>query len=189
MNGDNGSARDLSVGIDTGGTFTDVSLVDRASGQLWKAKVSSTPADHSLGFIEGIRKALAVAGVSAARISHVFHGTTVATNAILEGRGAKAALLTTAGFRHVLEIGRHDVPRGANMYHWVKTRRPVPSHLIFEARERLDHTGLVLTPLAEVDVRAAATQIRDSGIQAVAVCFLHAYANPCLLYTSDAADE
>jgi N-methylhydantoinase A len=166
------------VAIDTGGTFTDVTLVERASGKLWKAKVSSTPADHSLGFIEGIRKVLATAGVPAARISHVFHGTTVATNAILEGRGAKAALLTTAGFRHVLEIGRHDVPRGANMYHWVKTKRPVAPHLIFEARERLDHSGQILTPLADMDVRAAAAEIRALGIQAVAVCFLHAYANP-----------
>ena len=178
MNGDNSSARDLSVAVDTGGTFTDVTLVDRASGELWKAKVSSTPADHSLGFIEGIRKVLATADVSAGRISHVFHGTTVATNAILEGRGTKAALLTTAGFRQVLEIGRHDVPRGANMYHWVKTTRPVPPHLIFEARERLDHTGLVLRPLADEDVRDAAARIRDLGIQAVAICFLHAYANP-----------
>lgn len=177
MNGEIGSARNLSVAIDTGGTFTDVTLVDRDSGKLWKAKVSSTPADHSLGFIEGIRKALATGGVSAARISHVFHGTTVATNAILEGRGAKAALLTTAGFRHVLEIGRHDVPRGANMYHWVKTKRPVPAHLIFEVRERLDHGGQVLTPIAEEDVRAAAARIRDLDIHAVAVCFLHSYAN------------
>jgi N-methylhydantoinase A len=177
MNSDKNSAPTLSVAIDTGGTFTDVTLVDRTSGSLWKAKVSSTPADHSLGFIEGIRKALAAAGVSAGRISHVFHGTTVATNAILEGRGAEAALLTTAGFRHVLEIGRHDVPRTANMYHWVKTKRPVPPHRIFEVRERLDHTGAVLTPLSESDVRSAAARIRDAGVRSVAVCFLHAYAN------------
>jgi len=177
MNSEHHAAPTLSVAIDTGGTFTDVTLVDRASGALWKAKVSSTPADHSLGFIEGIRRALAAAGEPAQRVSHVFHGTTVATNAILEGRGTEAALLTTAGFRHVLEIGRHDVPRAANMYHWVKTPRPVPAHRIYEVRERLDYTGAVLTPLADEDVRAAAAQIRTAGIDTVAVCFLHAYAN------------
>lgn len=177
MNKEVNSARNLSVGIDTGGTFTDVTLVDRDSGMLWKAKVSSTPADHSIGFIEGIREALTSSGMPAARISHVFHGTTVATNAILESRGAKAALLTTAGFRHVLEIGRHDVPRSANMYHWVKTKRPVPAHLIFEVRERLDHSGQVLIPISEKDVRIAAARIRELNINAVAVCFLHSYAN------------
>ncbi len=171
------SSATLSVAIDTGGTFTDVTLVDRASGRLIKAKVSSTPDDPSLGFIEGIRRALRDAGESPDRISHVFHGTTVATNAILEGRGAEAALLTSAGFRHVLEIGRHDVPRTANMYHWVKTPRPVPAHRIFEVRERLDHEGTVLQAMVEADVRAAAARIRAAGIASVAICFLHAYAN------------
>jgi len=167
----------LSVAIDTGGTFTDVTLVDRATGALWKAKTSSTPADPSIGFIEGIRKVLATAGAEGGRISHVFHGTTVATNTILEGRGAQAALLTTQGFRHVLEIGRHDVPREANMFHWVKPARPIPPHRIHEIAERMDHDGQVITPLAEADVRAAAANIREAGIDAIAICFLHAYAN------------
>ena len=115
---DSSSDAPLSVAIDTGGTFTDVTLVDRQTGRTIKAKVSSTPEDPSVGFLQGILRALELANESASRISHVFHGTTVATNAILEGRGARSALLTTAGFRHVLEIGRHDVPRVANMYHW-----------------------------------------------------------------------
>lgn len=167
----------LSVAVDTGGTFTDVTLVDRATGMLWKAKTSSTPADPSIGFIDGIRKALAAANARPQQISHVFHGTTVATNAILEGRGAQAALLTTRGFRHVLEIGRHDVPREANMYHWVKPARPIPPQRIYEIGERIDHTGAVIELLNEADVRTAAARIRASGTSAIAVCFLHAYAN------------
>ena len=167
----------LSVAIDTGGTFTDVTLVNRQTGQTVKAKVSSTPDDPSVGFLQGILRALELASESANRISHVFHGTTVATNAILEGRGARTALLTTAGFRHVLEIGRHDVPRTANMYHWVKPGRPVPAQRIFEIRERLDSNGTVLEPLSEADVIEAAARIKKAGVEAVAVCLLHAYAN------------
>ena len=171
------SGMPLSVAIDTGGTFTDVTLVNRDNGTMVKTKVSSTPADPSLGFIQGILRALELAGESPERISHVFHGTTVATNAILEGCGARSALITTAGFRHVLEIGRHDVPRAANMYHWVKPPRPVPAQRIFEIRERVDSAGSVLEPLNESDVIEAASRIKRAGAEAVAVCLLHAYAN------------
>jgi len=170
--------RDAAIAIDIGGTFTDVTLFDRASGRLWNAKTPSTPDDPSLGFIDGVAAALAVSGLGADAIGQVIHGTTVATNLILEGKGARAALLTTAGFKHVLEIGRHDIPRKANMYSWVKPKRPVPPQHIHEIGGRLDPTGAELEPLDEESVRCAARAVKASGIAAIAICFLHSYANP-----------
>ncbi|HEV7264571.1 MAG TPA: hydantoinase/oxoprolinase family protein [Falsiroseomonas sp.] len=168
----------LAVAVDAGGTFTDIVLVDRGSGRRWEAKVPSTPDDRSRAFAEGIAKVLSLAGRDPAEVTHVLHGTTVATNAILEQKGARAGLLTTAGLRHVLEIGRHDIPRHEDLYAWVKRRRPIPPAHVMEARERLDAEGAVVTPLDEADVREAAAEFRRLGAQAVAVCFLHAYANP-----------
>ena len=110
------------IALDVGGTFTDVALVHEASGRLWVTKTPTTPDDPSTGFIGGIDKALRLAGVEPAALRHVLHGTTTATNAILESKGAPTGLLTTAGFRDVLEIGRHDIPRRANMFAWVKPR-------------------------------------------------------------------
>ncbi len=166
------------VAIDIGGTFTDITLLDRKKGVVWNAKTPSTPADPSLAFMTGIEQALGLAGLSAQALGHVFHGTTVATNLILESKGAKAALLTTQGFKHVLEIGRHDIPRKANMYSWVKPKRPVPPERIHEVAGRLDPEGNEILPLDEAAVRAAAKQIKADGINAVAICFLHSYANP-----------
>lgn len=168
----------LSVAVDAGGTFTDIVLVDRASGQRWQAKVSSTPDDRSRAFAEGIAQALSLAGRKPGQVSHVLHGTTVATNVILEQKGAKAGLLTTAGLRHVLEIGRHDIPRHANLYAWQKPRRPIPPEHVREARERLAAGGAVVEALVEQDVRDAAAEFRRLGVEVVAVCFLHAYADP-----------
>ena len=101
----------LSVAIDIGGTFTDVTLQDASTGRAWRAKTPSVPSDPGKAFIAGIHLALDAAGASPAQIGRVLHGTTVATNLILEGKGARTGLVTTAGFRHVLEIGRQDIPR------------------------------------------------------------------------------
>lgn len=166
------------VAIDIGGTFTDITLLDRASGAVWNAKTPSTPDDPSRAFMTGIGQALELARLSPQALGHVFHGTTVATNLILESKGAKAALLTTSGFKHVLEIGRHDIPRKANMYSWVKPRRPVPPERIHEIAGRLDPDGREIAALDEAAVRAAARAIKAEGVNAVAVCFLHSYANP-----------
>ena len=166
------------VALDVGGTFTDVALVHEASGRLWVTKTSTTPHDVSAGFIAGIDKALRLAGVEAASLRHVLHGTTTATNAILEGKGAATGLLTTAGFRYVLEIGRHDIPRRANMFAWVKPARPVSPELIFEIGGRVTVEGEELEPLDETGVRAAARRLREAGVNSIAVCFLHSYANP-----------
>ncbi len=171
-------ARRFAVGVDCGGTFTDVALIEQNSGDLWIAKTSSTPDDPSRAFIDGVLKAMALAGATPNEIRQVFHATTVATNAILEGRGAVAAMLTTTGFRHVLEIGRHDIPRNANMFGWIKPKRPVPPELIYEVEGRIDSEGVEDTPLDESAVRRAAASLHNKGIGAVAVCFLHSYANP-----------
>ncbi|EUB97804.1 5-oxoprolinase (ATP-hydrolyzing) [Rhizobium sp. CF080] len=168
----------LSVAVDIGGTFTDVALLDRATGKVWRAKTPSVPSDPSEAFLNGIRLALTDAGREASSLGQVLHGTTVATNMILEDKGARTALVTTKGFRHVLNIGRQDIPRKANLYTWVKPERPVPASRIVEIDERIAAGGAVLDALDEDSVRIAAEAIRGMDVEAVAVCLLHAFANP-----------
>ncbi|HMQ31661.1 MAG TPA: hydantoinase/oxoprolinase family protein [Chloroflexaceae bacterium] len=164
------------LGIDIGGTFTDALLLDEASGATRIAKVPSTPADPSLGFLEAARRILAEAGVAPAELRLVVHGTTVATNTIIEGKGAPAGLLTTAGFRDMLEIARQTRPA---LYDLRFTKPPplVPRHRCHGIPERLDHRGAVVAPLDEEAVRAAGAALRAEGVAAVAVCFLHSYVN------------
>jgi N-methylhydantoinase A len=169
---------DLTVAVDIGGTFTDVTLADRATGRLWRAKTPSTPADPSEAFLTGVMLALTDAGARPAAVGRVLHGTTVATNLILEGKTARTALVTTAGFRHVLEIGRQDIPRHANLFTWVKPQRPVPPMRVLEVTERVGAGGVVLTALDEASVHAAAAALRRLDVQAVAVCLLHSFAYP-----------
>lgn len=172
------STEALSIAVDIGGTFTDVSLLDRASGKVWRAKTPSTPADPSEAFLDGIRLALAGAGAPATMLGQVLHGTTIATNMILEDKGARTALVTTRGFRHVLAIGRQDIPRKANLYSWVKPARPVPASRIVEVEERVAAGGAIIEPLDEASVERAADAIAAMKVEAVAVCLLHAFANP-----------
>ena len=166
------------VAIDTGGTFTDVTLFDRDSGRMWTAKTPSTPADPSIGFMNGIAAALENAELAADDLGQVFHGTTVATNLILEGKGAEVGLLTTAGFKHVLEIGRQDIPRRANLFSWIKPTRPVPPKRIHEIPERVAIDGDILVPLDEDAVRIAARDFKARGVGAVAVCYLNSFVHP-----------
>ncbi|MGI6854545.1 hydantoinase/oxoprolinase family protein [Mesorhizobium sp. 1B3] len=168
----------FSIAVDIGGTFTDISLLDRASGRVWRAKTPSVPSDPSEAFLNGIRLALADAGVLPSALSQVLHGTTVATNMILEDKGARTALVTTRGFRHVLAIGRQDIPRKANLYTWVKPERPVPASRIVEVDERVAAGGAVLEALDEGSVERAAEAIAAMDVEAIAVCLLHAFANP-----------
>ena len=167
------------VAIDTGGTFTDVTLFDRDDGRMWTAKTPSTPENPSTGFMNGIATALEQAALSPVDLAQVFHGTTVATNLILEGKGATVGLLTTAGFKHVLAIGRQDIPRRANLFAWIKPERPVPPERILEIPERLDIDGNTLVELDETAVRAAARRFRERGVNAVAICFLNSFVDPC----------
>jgi N-methylhydantoinase A len=163
------------VGIDTGGTFTDLVLLD-AAGRTERLKVPSTPADPALALIDGLRRVLEL--LPGAVPESVAHGTTVATNAMLEERFTSLALVTTRGFRHVLEIARQSVPSGyGNSYFWVKPDRIVPLERVFEVTERLDHRGDVLTPFDERDARELAARLREQGVRTAGVCFLHSYAN------------
>ena len=168
----------LAIALDVGGTFTDVTLTDPATGAVWITKTPTTPHDPAEGFLNGVDKALHLAGARPESLGQVLHGTTTATNAILEAKGVRTGLLTTIGFRYVLEIGRHDIPRRANMFAWVKPARPVPPELIVEIPERVTVDGNVVTPLDTAAVREAVRRLRAAGADALAICFLHAYANP-----------
>jgi N-methylhydantoinase A len=167
-----------SVGVDIGGTFTDVTIVEADSGMTWTAKTRSTPGDPSLGLITGLRRAMSAAGANLGSVQRVVHGTTVATNAIVERKPTSLALVTTDGFRGVLEIGRHDVPPGENYYGWVKPVRPVTPDRIFEVPERVSVDGDVLTPLDEACCRAVALELARLGVESVAVCFLYSFLHP-----------
>src|SRR5262245_49602706 len=169
----------LRIGIDAGGTFTDVVAVDEATGEVFTTKTPSIPEDPSLAVLEGLRKVLRLAGAPASAVTAVSHGTTVATNALLEERFDGLALLTTEGFRHVLEIARQSVPQGyGNSYFWVKPERIVPLQRVREVPERVSHRGEVLRELDETRATEAARWCRQQGISAIGVSFLHGYANP-----------
>ena len=168
----------LIIAIDIGGTFTDIAVQDAATGRLLRAKTPSTPSDPSDAFMTGVTLALQAAGAGPAQIGRVLHGTTVATNLILEDKGAPAALVTTAGFRHVLEIGRQDIPRASNLYAWVKPARPVRPRHILEVAERVGPGGHVITPLDEGSVDAVIDRLRGMEVGAVAICLLHSFAHP-----------
>ena len=166
------------IGIDTGGTFTDVTIIDRRTGAVRTAKTPTTPDDPSEGFAHAAKEGLTALNGAAADVSRVLHGTTVATNLILESKGPPVAMLVTAGFRSMLEIGRQDIPRDGSLFEWVKPKRPVPPRLIWEIPGRMDHLGNEIEPLDEAAIRAAARAIAAEGIAAIAVVFIHCYANP-----------
>ena len=161
---------------DIGGTFTDVAVLT-PDGRLATRKLPSTPDNYADAVIAGVRDLLEALDSPLEALEELLHGCTVATNAVLEGKGAPTALLTTRGFRDVLELRRVRVP---NLYEPLYERPPplVPRHLRFEVEERTGPRGDVLRPLDEAEVRAAAERIRAAGIEAVAVCYLHSYANP-----------
>ena len=181
-------SRRFRIGIDTGGTFTDVVAIDDATGEILTTKTPSTPHDPSIGVLDGIRKILRLANgapsapeTATARpvVTAVSHGTTVATNALLQERFPGLGLITTQGFRHVLEIARQAVPRGyGNSYFWVKPERIVPLHLVREVPERLNFRGEVLRSFDEASAAEAARWFRDRSIDSIGVSFIHAYANP-----------
>jgi N-methylhydantoinase A len=166
------------VAVDVGGTFTDISLAALDDGRLWTTKTPTTPDDQSEGFAVGITKVFQQAGKTPADVMAILHGSTVATNMIIERKGAPLALLTTAGCRYVLHIGRHDVPKSANMYRWVKPPRLVTPEHIYEVPERLDHTGAVLQPLDETACIALLQRLHAERFPVIAISLLHAYANP-----------
>ncbi len=166
------------LGVDVGGTFTDILLINEETGETHRAKTSSTPEDQSIGVLRGIKKATAAAGVSMAEIAEVFHGTTVATNAILENKGARVGLVTTDGFRQVLQIARSFVPGG--LAGWIIWPKPEPLAALedtVEVRGRIASDGSVVTELDEDDVRAKLRSLKAQNIEALSVSLINSYAN------------
>jgi N-methylhydantoinase A len=164
------------IAADIGGTFTDIAVL-LEDGAIVTRKLPSTPANYADAVIRGVTELMAEIGAPLQGLRELLHGTTVATNLILEHKGARTALLTTRGFRDVLELRRVRVPA---LYEplFVRPAPLVPRNLRLEIDERMDAAGRVLRPLAEADVAAAIERIRREGVEAVAVCFLHSYANP-----------
>jgi N-methylhydantoinase A len=174
--------RRIRIGIDTGGTFTDVVALDEVSGELVSTKTPSTPGNPADGFLAGVEKVLGLLGLPAGNgdaIAAVSHGTTVATNQLLEGKVDRLGFITTEGYEAILEIARQSVPDGyGNSYFWVKPGRIVPRDLVKAVGGRLDFTGAEVRPFDEEGARTVARWFRDQGIATLGVCFLHAYANP-----------
>jgi N-methylhydantoinase A len=170
-------ARRLRIGLDVGGTFTDLALVDEATGRITFHKVPSTPRDPSEAIETGVLGLLARAGGGAEEVVFLGHGTTVATNMVIERRGARTGLLTTRGFRDVLEIGRQTRP---HLYDYtVKRPEPlVPRRRRIEINERMAAEGAMLRPLLDDEVEAAARALLDQGVEAIAIGFLHAWRDP-----------
>jgi N-methylhydantoinase A len=165
------------LGVDVGGTFTDAVLISEETGEIHIAKVPSTPRDPSIGFLAAVNQILAKAGTEALNISYLVHGTTVATNALIEGKNPKTAFITTEGFRDLLEIGRQVRPSLYDI-HFEKLKPLVPRDLCFEVPERLDATGKVLREFDEIRMVEIAKQLDKGDIRSVAICFLHSYVNP-----------
>lgn len=167
------------LGVDVGGTFTDILLIDEVTGATYRAKTSSTPEDQSVGVLRGIDQACAAAGIERSAVGDVFHGTTVATNAILEGKGARVGLVTTHGFRQVLQIARSFVPGG--LAGWIIWPKPEPLAALedtVEVRGRIASDGTVVTELDEDDVRTQLRALAGQGIEALSISLINSYANP-----------
>jgi N-methylhydantoinase A len=174
----NSASPRLRIGIDTGGTFTDIVSVDTVSGATLVTKVASTPANPAIGLERGVNKILAASGAATDAVAGLAHGTTVATNALLQGEINSLGLIVNSGFRHILEIARQSVPEGyGNSYFWVKPDRIVPLQFVREVVGRLDFRGSELRPLDESSVRDAARFFRAQGVRAIGICLLHSYAN------------
>jgi N-methylhydantoinase A len=166
------------LGVDVGGTFTDLLLIDERGGSTYSAKVPSTPADQSIGVLYGLKRICEAAGVNPAQIGHVMHGTTVATNTVLTSSGALVGLITTEGYRHVLQIARSYVPGGLGGWvSFVKKDPLAPLELTIEAHERIDADGSIFKPLDETQLKIDLGVLKRGGVEAVTIALINAYAN------------
>jgi len=167
------------LGVDVGGTFTDLLLVDESSGQTYMAKVLSTPEDSSIGVLNGIDRICDESDVDAKQVNQVMHGTTVATNAVLTRKGAKVGLITTKGYRQVLQVARSFCPGGLGGWvSYMKAPLMAPLELTIEADERMDAEGKVVTPLDVDALRRDATALAEKGeVEALTICLLNSYVN------------
>ena len=164
------------VGVDVGGTFTDISVVDE-DGKLSILKVLSTPNDFSEAICSGIEQEIQTGNLAQNQVSSVVHAATVATNAIITRTGSKVGLITTEGFRDILEIGRLRYPRLYDM-EWEKPAPLVPRYLRQEVKERVDYAGNVVTPIDKGRIAIAAQSLVDFGVDSIAIVLINSYANP-----------
>jgi len=164
------------AGIDIGGTFTDIMLLG-TDGSMHPGKILTTPDDYGLGIVAGLKEVVNAVGVPPSAIERVVHGTTVATNAILEGKGARTGLITTRGFRDVLEMRRLRIPEMYSL-NYRKPEPLVPRRLRLEVTERTGPKGEIRIPLDDASVYAAANRLAEARVEAVAICLIHSYANP-----------
>lgn len=165
------------LGVDVGGTFTDILLINEETGETHRFKTSSTPEDQSIGVLHGIEQVCSAANIPLSEVHEVLHGTTVATNAILEKKGARVGLVTTRGFRQVLQIARSFVPGGlAGWIIWPKPEPLADLEDTVEVIERVTTSGEVLTPLDEEDVRTQLRKLKKKGIEALSISLINSYA-------------
>jgi N-methylhydantoinase A len=169
----------LRLGVDVGGTFTDLLLYDEATGAVHLAKVPSTPADQSEGVLHGIDEVCRIAGRAPSDVATLLHGTTVATNTVLTGTGARVGLLVTEGFRYLLHLARSWTP--GPLFGWMIYEKPEPIADVedtLEVGERIDARGRVLRPLDVDGAVQAAERLRDAGVDVLTICLLNSFANP-----------
>lgn len=167
------------LGIDVGGTFTDLLLFDERSGAIRLLKTPSTPADQSVGILDGIQQLIEETGIAASEVAALLHGTTVSTNIVLEEKGAKVGLLVTEGFEQVLHLARSQTP--GPLAGWIIMQKPDPLadlELTRGIRERINARGDVVTPLDEASARQAVRELIELGAESITVSLLHSYANP-----------
>ena len=166
------------LGVDVGGTFTDLLLFDQGSGAFWRHKTPSTPHDSSEGILNGVEAICGKAGITPADIEYFLHGTTVATNAVLEGKGARVGLIVTQGYRQIMQIARSFVPGG--LAGWIVWPKPEPLAALedtFEIKGRMTAQGQELRPIDEDDIRAQLTKLKAQGVEALTVSLMNAYLN------------
>jgi len=167
------------LGIDVGGTFTDFLLFNEETGELTMEKTLSTPSDQSVGIMNGINKIVKTAGIDPGEIKLILHGTTVATNAVLEEKGALVGLITTKGFEQILHVARSQTP--GPLAGWIIMRKPDPLAPLYLTRgvsARMSAKGVELIPIDEEEVRRYAKELKDAGIEALTVCLINSFANP-----------
>ena len=166
------------LGVDVGGTFTDLLLFNEATGAFWRHKTPSTPADSSVGILTGVDAICADAGVTPSDIELFLHGTTVATNAVLQGKGARVGLITTQGYRHIMQIARSFVPGG--LAGWIIWPKPQPLAALEDTVEvagRMNAAGEEVRPIDEQEIRAALRHLKAQGVEAITVSLINAYTN------------
>ena len=167
------------LGVDVGGTFTDLLLINENSGETYTAKVPSTPEDSSIGVLNGVARICKESGTDPSAIRRVMHGTTVATNSVLTGKGAKVGLVATSGFKYVLQVARSFCPGGLGGWvSYVKKPLLAPLELTIEANERMAADGSVVRELDEQQLRVDLQKLKDTGeVEALTICFINAYMN------------